>query len=340
MIKEQRQPRAFTLLELVVVIGIVAMATALILPAISAARGGAGDIGCQNNMRQLLVALQSFNTDHNGLMPNGFFYVGSGPPTWGPPPKGNGEYISWVSELNEYFGNPTGFAPAFRCPVALQQAPPHMVSYVMNIIVAISPYYEALIAMGSPNAQTKTPSVHLMRREGTALIWDTGVRPNWQKQEGHLVSADLDSQRFWFGARSPQYRYYSPHDPFGSIPPGVFGYNQPIQLNLSSYVFYNKDPDIAAIERWPYQGNLRFRHNKQTQCNVAFSDGSVRQYTAVINPNNTVASHNAIRKQFMIDWPPGVTPDPSVPGFADPPGLFLIKEPMSLDFDKHPRRAD
>ena len=304
--------RAFTLLELAVVVGVVALATAVVVRTTIKVRDRVGDVTCQNNLRQLLTALQSFNVDHNGSMPFGLFYVGSGPPDWGPPPGGNGEYISWASELNKYFMPPTGYAPAFQCPDAQQQAGPHPVSYVMNMIVAVSPYYEHLIGQ-PPRAQTKPPNLHLMLRipPGTAVIWDTPIRPDPAFPEGYLVGADIDGQRFWRGAASPQLRYYSPHDIFGQIPPGIFGNNQPVVLNVGSNVYRNIDPPPGSL--FPWQGNLRFRHEAQTQCNAAFADGSVRQFTAVVRPDNTVQSHDAIRRYFMIHWPPGTPPNPSMP---------------------------
>jgi prepilin-type processing-associated H-X9-DG protein len=322
--------RAFSLIELVVVIGIIATATALLVPAISSVRGHVGDVTCENNLRQLLMALEHYSLDNDGSMPYGFFYVGSGPPSWGPPPGGNNEFISWASELNQYLGDPKGYAPAFRCPVALQQVPPHLISYVMNLIVAVSPLYEVQIGQ-PPRAQTKPPSIHLMRSEGTALIWDTPLKPNLQDRVGYLVGADIDSQRFWEGAQYPQYRYFSPHDPFGQIPPGVLGNNQPVRLNVGSSLYRNIDPPETAS--FPYQGNLRFRHAKQTQCNVAFSDGSVRKFTAVVNPDDTVASHDAIRRFFMINWPPGVPPNPAIPSFQDEP--MILPSPYRSPFSSH-----
>jgi prepilin-type processing-associated H-X9-DG protein len=67
-----------------------------------------------------------------------------------------------------------------------------------------------------------------------------------------------------------------------------------------------------------HQGNLRFRHEGETRCNVAFADGSVRQFAAVIGTNNGDI-HNAIRRYFMINWPPNVPPDSSVPQLQAPP---------------------
>jgi prepilin-type processing-associated H-X9-DG protein len=303
--------RAFTLLELAVVLFIVALATAVLVRTVVTVRGRMGDVSCQGNMRQLLSALQMYNNDHNGSMPYGWYYVNSDPLTWQNAGKTDA-VVNWPTELNRYFNTTSGLAPAFKCPDAVQQAPPHLLSYVMNWIVAVAPRSELAIAP-RPGAQTKPPSVHLMLREGTALLWDTGIPPDFADSLGWLIGADIDGQRFWNGAHTPQHRYFSPHDPFGSIGPGAFGNERPVSLNVGSYIYYNKDPGPVAFERWPYQGNLRFRHDGQTRCNVAFSDGSVRQFTAVVAADLRVTSHDALRRYFMIHWPPGVTPNPSQP---------------------------
>jgi prepilin-type processing-associated H-X9-DG protein len=317
MTRTNHRARAFTLLELVVSVGIVALAAALVIRTTIKVRDRAGDVTCQGNMRQLLQALYSYNVDQNGSMPYGIYYVGSGPPTWAPPPGGNNAFISWASELSRYFGTAL-YAPQLRCPDAQQQAGPHPVSYVANMIVMPSPQAEIQMGAQPPNAAVKPPNLHLMLRDGTALIWDTSIRAGTGDNPGYLIGADLDAQRFWRGALTPQFRYLAPNDPFGAIPPGSLTHNRPVNLNVSSYVYHNIDPpDVPAP--WPYQGNLRFRHDGQTRCNVAFSDGSVRQFTAVVRKDDTVQSHDARVRYFMIRWPPGVRPDPTLPSVEGPP---------------------
>jgi hypothetical protein len=46
---------------------------------------------------------------------------------------------------------------------------------------------------------------------------------------------------------------------------------------------------------------------------VAFGDGSVRQFTAKVNADRTVRQHDALRRYFMLRWPPGVEPDRTQP---------------------------
>ena len=67
--------RAFTLLELVVTFAVVALAGAVIIPKILQLRARMGDVTCQNNLRQLSRALETYCLDHNGGMPFGRGYV-------------------------------------------------------------------------------------------------------------------------------------------------------------------------------------------------------------------------------------------------------------------------
>lgn len=100
-----RKRAAFTLVELLVVIAIIGILVALLLPAIQAAREAARRSQCQNNLKQIGLAINNYESSAKGLPPGAFLAEGSAWSAFILPYLEEGNAFAWLTIGENQQGN-------------------------------------------------------------------------------------------------------------------------------------------------------------------------------------------------------------------------------------------
>jgi prepilin-type N-terminal cleavage/methylation domain-containing protein/prepilin-type processing-associated H-X9-DG protein len=94
--KSRSRVSGFTLVELLVVIGIIAVLVSILLPALNRARESAKAVVCASNLKQLGTALAMYVNDNNDYTPRFSYSEASGPG-----PDGQQDY-QWSKAIQRY----------------------------------------------------------------------------------------------------------------------------------------------------------------------------------------------------------------------------------------------
>ncbi len=112
---------AFTLIELMVVISIISVLSAILLPALSGAKDKARNITCVNNLRQIMTAATLYSGDNDDVLLPAEYDAGNGAPYqegWATILV-NGDYIT--APRSKYYYSIEGGGSVLQCPSGLYE---------------------------------------------------------------------------------------------------------------------------------------------------------------------------------------------------------------------------
>jgi prepilin-type N-terminal cleavage/methylation domain-containing protein len=134
-------PRGFTLVELLVVIAIIGVLISLLLPAVQAAREAARRSSCNNNVRQLIIAVHDYEFGHEEF-PTGVTNK-TGPVRNLP----EGDHLGWIPRILPELGEPARHRLIdFTVGAYHKRNDPARQTIIPTIICPSSPLMEAPIS--------------------------------------------------------------------------------------------------------------------------------------------------------------------------------------------------
>jgi prepilin-type processing-associated H-X9-DG protein/prepilin-type N-terminal cleavage/methylation domain-containing protein len=310
----ERVATGFTLVELLVVIGIIAILIGVLLPVLGRARASARSLQCQSNLRQIGQAMQMYVVANKTSLPYGLWYeVKSGSYDADRSTRWFGvlqntlssKYgITWNDEAATGAGRST-LKDLFYCPDAPGYGKINTAGVVHYMChPRLMPGWDPLTASSSPwlvpgHIVRPYKLQQIKRTAEIALIFDaplvldtTGIwKPRWDV----AIAGHIDKGAVWDGA-VPSARYKLTDLHYQYVP----SKSPQDSIDMTSQTTPSDPPNSDT------PGNtqtIRFRHKNDTVANVLMVDGHVEAFEYSKNkPANDKKKTNFLRKNVYVNY--------------------------------------
>lgn len=287
--------RAFTLVELLVVIGIIAVLIGILLPALGRARAQAATVQCMANMRTIGQGLTLYAGMNKGSLPYGDYLD----PAYGY--SINSTTANWVIRVasalrpgasGENFMTSVSSKGAFRCPTATLDSGSDQVVNHYSCHPRLMPSYfnttpdsfTGKLVAPYKFARIRKPTEIVLIMDGAQYFNANGMANG----NSHPVAAAVDNWRFNGGGGWGNGDLNPP--PSSATCDGNYG--APVD-NVA-----NQD---CNGYNGPGQQNIRYRHGKNDTANTLFCDGHVGSFT--VKKSGATLTTNLLRKNWAVNWP-------------------------------------
>lgn len=181
---------AFTLIELLIVIAIIALLAAILFPTFSRARERARQASCMSNLKQVGLALKQYAQDYDGSYPSKQYVLGNSFLRGANDPQSLPAVLLPYTKNNQMWVCPSGWEDLKQAGNTYMYYPGETASYVPDVTEGGNSQYDASVVTdaylyksvtaigvsGGPTAQAKASRYCAHFDSYNQLFWDGHVK--------------------------------------------------------------------------------------------------------------------------------------------------------------------